>query len=81
MWQCAAGYIEGVGCILHEQRLHLKAFMVYQDRLPALPSASRVSVAVCILLWLFMHKRVLFGHMDGSGVRGKSQKQWVDYVR
>ena len=26
-------------------------------------------------------KRVLFGHMDGSGVRGKSQKQWVDYVR
>ena len=25
-------------------------------------------------------KRVLFGHMDGSGVRGKSQKQWVDYV-
>ena len=26
-------------------------------------------------------KRVLFGHMDGSGVRGNSQKQWVDYVR
>ena len=26
-------------------------------------------------------KRVLFGHMDGSGVRGKRQKQWVDYVR
>ena len=26
-------------------------------------------------------KRVLFGHMDGSGLRGKSQKQWVDYVR
>ena len=28
-------------------------------------------------------KRVLFGHMDGSGVRGRtrSQKQWVDYVR
>ncbi len=26
-------------------------------------------------------KKVLFGHMDGSGVRGKSQKQWVDYVR
>ena len=26
-------------------------------------------------------KRVLFGHTDGSGVRGKSQKQWVDYVR
>ena len=25
-------------------------------------------------------KRVLFGHMDGSGVRGRSQKQWVDYV-
>ena len=23
----------------------------------------------------------LFGHMDGSGVRGRSQKQWVDYVR
>ena len=26
-------------------------------------------------------KRVLFGHMDGSGLRGKSQKQWVNYVR
>ena len=26
-------------------------------------------------------KRVLFGHMDGSGVRGSSQEQWVDYVR
>ena len=26
-------------------------------------------------------KRVLFGHMGGSGVRGKSQKEWVDYVR
>ena len=26
-------------------------------------------------------KKVLFGHMDGSGVRGRSQKQWVDYVR
>ena len=26
-------------------------------------------------------KRVLFGHMDGSGVRGRSQKQWVDFVR
>ena len=26
-------------------------------------------------------KRVLFGHMVGSGVRGRSQKQWVDYVR
>ena len=29
-------------------------------------------------------KRVLFGHMDGSGLRGRSQKQWVatmDYVR
>ena len=25
--------------------------------------------------------RVLFGHMDGSGFRGKSQKQWVDYVK
>ena len=25
-------------------------------------------------------KRVLFGHMDGSGLRGKSQQQWVDYV-
>ena len=25
--------------------------------------------------------RVLFRHMDGSGVRGRSQKQWVDYVR
>ena len=35
MWQCA-GYIEGVGCILHEQWLQLKAFMVYQDMLPAL---------------------------------------------
>ena len=22
-------------------------------------------------------KRVLFRHMDGSGVRGRSQKQWV----
>ena len=26
-------------------------------------------------------KRVLFGHMDGSGVRGRSQKRRVDYVR
>ena len=26
-------------------------------------------------------KRVLFGRMDGSGVRGRSQKQWVNYVR
>ena len=28
-------------------------------------------------------KRLLSGHMDGSGVRGRSQKQhiWVDYVR
>ena len=26
-------------------------------------------------------KRVLSGHMDGSGVRGRSQKQWVGYVR
>lgn len=26
-------------------------------------------------------KNVLFGHMDGSGLRGYSQKQWVDYVR
>ena len=26
-------------------------------------------------------KRVLFGHMDGSGLRGRSQKQWMDYVR
>ena len=26
-------------------------------------------------------KRVLFGHMNGSGVRGKSQKRWVGYVR
>ena len=26
-------------------------------------------------------KRVLSGHMDGSGVRARSQKQWVDYVR
>ena len=26
-------------------------------------------------------KRVLFGHMDGSGVRGRSQKQWVENVR
>ena len=24
--------------------------------------------------------RVLFGHMDGCGVRGRSQKQWVDNV-
>ena len=35
MWQCA-GYIEGVCCILHQQMLHLKAFVVCQDRLPAL---------------------------------------------
>ena len=26
-------------------------------------------------------KRVLFAHMDGSGLRGSSHKQWVDYVR
>ena len=26
-------------------------------------------------------KKVLFGHMDGSRVRGKSQKQWMVYVR
>ena len=26
-------------------------------------------------------KKVLLGHMDGSGVRGRSQKQWVDNVR
>ena len=26
-------------------------------------------------------KRMLFGHMDGSGVRGRSLKQWIDYVR
>ena len=26
-------------------------------------------------------KRVLYGHMNDSGVRGKSQKQWVGYVR
>ena len=25
--------------------------------------------------------RMLFGHMDGSGVRGRSQKQWLDYVK
>ena len=30
---------------------------------------------------LQLPKRVLFGHMDGSRVRGRSQKQWVDYVR
>ena len=26
-------------------------------------------------------KRVLFGHMDGSGMRGKGQKIWVSSVR
>ena len=26
-------------------------------------------------------KKVLFGHMNGSGVRGRSQRQWVDFVR
>ncbi len=26
-------------------------------------------------------KRVLFGHMDGSGLRGNGQKHWVDYVK
>ena len=26
-------------------------------------------------------KRVLSGHVNGSGLRGKSQKQWVDYIR
>ena len=27
-------------------------------------------------------KRIaLFGHIDGSGMRGRSQKQWVDYVK
>ncbi len=25
-------------------------------------------------------KRVLFERIDGSGLRGSSQKQWVDYV-
>ena len=28
-----------------------------------------------------LQKRVLFRHMDGSGLRVKNQKQWVDYVR
>ena len=28
-----------------------------------------------------LRKRVLFGHMDGSTVRGRSQKQGVEYVR
>ena len=26
-------------------------------------------------------KRLRFGHMDGSGLRGKGQEQWVDHVR
>ena len=26
----------------------------------------------------WLPKRVLFGHMDGSGQRGNSHKQWVD---
>ena len=26
-------------------------------------------------------QRVLFGHMDASGVRGRSQEQGVDYVK
>ena len=26
-------------------------------------------------------KRVLLGHMDGSGLIGRTQKQWVYYVR
>ena len=26
-------------------------------------------------------EKVLFGHMDGSRVRGRSQKQWAVYVR
>ena len=32
----------------------------------------------------WLPKRALFGHMDGSGVRGRRQKQWVhhmNYVR
>ena len=26
-------------------------------------------------------KTMLFSHMDGSDLRGRAQKQWVDYVR
>ena len=29
----------------------------------------------------WLPKMRLFEHMDGSRVRGKSQKQWVDHVR
>ena len=37
MWQCA-NYIEEVGYISYQQVLHLKAYKICQDRLPALRS-------------------------------------------
>ena len=30
---------------------------------------------------VWVPKRIVLGHMEGSGVRGRNQQQWVDYVR